>query len=1783
MSKLSYLLIYGAALASMPAHAYTVEETPLGEAVERHLPSDTPFMQWVQDPQRVATDEGDKLETREAIRNELETVKLTGLVPPIRFESGAADIPATTVIALGEILDSMQHRLNVRLHLIGHADTQPLSPALARIYGDNAGLSRERAGEVAEHFQTVLALSAEAISYEWAGDTQPVALNATEAGRALNRRVEVEVWYDEVKERVALEEVLVPHEIKRVKICRMETVCKLRYVDGHSRRARVQNLVAPLHFGAESIDVNDRFVETVRQGFADLSDKQNVVVKFTGFTDDVPLGGRSERIYGTHVGLSKARARRVALAVQETLNLPTAAIDSDGRGATKPLGSNETERGRALNRRVEVEFWYDDPLQELPDEPQLCPDSPGAELVTRVYDPPWGPIDHIEFSAGSPVIATGYPQLLERAMGEISEKANVRLRFVGYTRNERLDRRTALVYGDDIGLSASRARRAMQAVNSEMPLAESEREFEGRGYLYSDDVVNAGFTQGDTSYVKVQVVYDELAMLDDLEGVDITRITRELSPQNPLGLNLMRITVDGKPIDDPQRSSADIQRCTDVAMEEADIQFGFDNLRSAPRLSVTAQPRSVTIRTAEYGSLQERIAADESVAGGDPASGETDTAMDEVVASVEDAAIDVETTDEASAEAGARTGQSDGLDEADATTAAVAIDIPGANIEMDDAGDGAFSRTEGEAVRFRMYTNYAHFIERAEIRIFDNGQSLQSEPLDVVDIELDGVAEWRPPAGRFRAPAYELAYVLRAYGANGNFDETLPRPLWLVYSDANEVDRESVEEGRAGDEALLVAYGENSLARQNIGLASGTVKVQGSGIPANHQVWVAGRPVPVDPKGNFVAEEILPQGTHTVEVAVLDEQGNGELYLRDLELKSDDWFYVGMADLTLSANKTNGPMDVLSGGNAPYDSDSSADGRLAFYVDGRFGEHWRLRASADTREGALDDIFSNFMEKSPDALFRRIDPDYYYPTFGDDGTVEEMAPTMGKFFVRVSESDNYGQWGNFKIGYMQNELAQVDRGLYGANLHYQSDGATSFGEQQFAVDLFTAEPGTIPSREEFRGTGGSLYFLRRQDILAGSERARVEIRDKASGLVTGVLNLTPSLDYDIDYLQGRILLAEPLASTADDSLLIRSGALSGDEAYLVVRYEYTPGFEDIDALSTGGQVHYWLGEHVKVGLTANANEQDDGDNNLHAADVTFRMSAESWLKLQGATSEGLVSTSQYSNDGGFGFYSDDLSSFANVTADAYRADISMGTSDLGFGNARLTFYVQDAEAGYSAPGLFTLRDTRNTGGTFRMPVLDRLSVNAKVDNRVQDQGLQTEAQELNLNYSLSENWDVSAGYRRDERSDISPLVPLTQEQGERTDAVVQLGYDSKADWNTYMFVQDTLSTTGDRPENGRLGAGGSYRVSERLRVNAEISDGDLGEGGKLGTSYLHSDRTSLYLNYTLENERTDNGLRPVRGSQGNLVAGIKSRLSDSTSVYQEERYQHSDTSTGLMHATGITLAPTERLNLGMNTDIGTLQDAFTGAETERRAAGVQIGYGFEALQLSSGIEYRNDNTEQPDQGWSQRKTWLFRNSLKYQMTPSGRLLGKFNHADSASSLGSFYDGGFTEGVIGYAYRPVYHDRINALAKYTYFYNVPGAEQITLTSTPVEFIQKSHIAAVDITYDLFPRFSVGGKYAYRLGLVSLDRENPEFFENNASLYVLRGDWAFRGAWDLLVEGRMLDMPDLNERRNGALMTISRDVGDHVKVGLGYNFSEFSDDLTDYNFNHQGIFLNLTGVM
>ena len=258
------------------------------------------------------------------------------------------------------------------------------------------------------------------------------------------------------------------------------------------------------------------------------------------------------------------------------------------------------------------------------------------------------------------------------------------------------------------------------------------------------------------------------------------------------------------------------------------------------------------------------------------------------------------------------------------------------------------------------------------------------------------------------------------------------------------------------------------------------------------------------------------------------------------------------------------------------------------------------------------------------------------------------------------------------------------------------------------------------------------------------------------------------------------------------------------------------------------------------------------------ADLTLRKSAETWLKMQGGRTRGLASHSLYSNDGGFDFTGSDPTAFNDAEASGYRADLSVGIGDLlKNGKGTLTLYTQEQDAGYSAPGVATLSDRTYYGGTLDLPIGEKLSVVGKADHREQDAGLTLEAAELNVKYQLNDRWSVATGMRGDKREDQRAVVPLTQEQGERTDAVVRVGYDSANKWNAWAFAQQTLSKNGDRQDNGRLGAGTALRIGEKLRLEAEASAGDLGPGGRLGTNYMVSDKTSLYLNYALENERGD--------------------------------------------------------------------------------------------------------------------------------------------------------------------------------------------------------------------------------------------------------------------------------------------------------------------------------------
>jgi flagellar motor protein MotB len=1652
----------------------------IGENTEYLLP-DANFTLWSSGKGEFSLRDDDTVHFQRRVLEDVTRENVVDRVNAMSTVTGEPDISPTSVSRLKVLLSELGEGKRLRLHFVGHTDDQPLSDAAKEQYADGYALSRAQAKMAADYFRRELNLASEQVTYDGKGGSEPLQSNISSEGQLANRRVEVQLWVENVTERTVDEpEVVPPAGVKTVRVCRREPACIVVRKNKDARRMVVNRPVDPIRFDQGTLKLNKADIEQLRVVVNRYRSKPNWQLRFTGHVDSMPISRDARARYGDKQGLSRAHARVAARQVQQALGLEDHQVVYEGVGDTQPIADNALPSGRARNRRVTVALWFDAPEDVLSvSEPQVCPtDADGRDHIAERYLPGGqDPIGPVTYRGGKPVINDQYLTQLNALLERLQDKRNLRIVFAGYTESMLLNRRAAQAYGDNWGLAEARAKKVRDEIQQALKLPAEMLTIEGKGLDESGVIDQGRVLQSPEGYVDIEIWFDVPVPLDENVVAELIKIQRRTDPVNPFSLAPMRVTVDGKRLDASLPHSADVQRCTDVALEQTNIQLRFDGHQTPARLTVTGTPTTIARE------------------------------------------------------------------------------------------DNAETPAAENRVTFQGYTNYPALIAKSEIRLFRAPQSLDDTPHDVIKLDerMRGIwsAKWNSAA--------EYKYVLRVYDSEGRFDETNAQPIRVVKQDALLAGR---EESTAS--ASQRVYGESKLARRNIPMTGGTVTVNADAVPKGHQVWIMSKPAPVDENGKLVSQQIIPKGLHTVEVAVLDPDGNGQVYLRDLGMTHGNWFYTGIADVTVGMDQTTGPASLVSGDDTHYNSGMFTDGRFAFYAKGSTRKGIEITTSVDTEEGDLGSLFSNIMDKNPRALFRRLDQDYegyVYPTFGDDSTTTEDAPTQGKMYFKARKGNNFGVWGNFKAHWLDTDLARVDRGLYGAYGHYQSSDTTSFGEARTRTDTFVAEPGTVRGREEFRGTGGSLYFLRHQDITQGSESVWVEVRDQDSGLVLKTNRLVPGTDYTVDAIQGRVQLSAPLPSTADASQLVQAGSLSGHPVFLVVNYEYVPGLDELESSTVGLRASRWMNDDVKLGFTYHNEDQAGQPQNLTGVDFTWRRSAATYLKFETAVTEGMGEGEFASQDGGYNF--DQVAQPATTgTAGAQRVELVGQMQDfVANSRGRFTAYFQQREAGFSAPGQVTSKDTLQFGGSYTMS-LDKFSdFNVKLDSRSEELGLSTQALSADYGMLFSRNWKMTAGIRHDSRDDNSVVIPTTQTEGDRTDAAVRMTYEKDEDWKAYYFAQATLQRTGTRNANNRLGGGAEYQVNDKLSLLGELSTGDLGMGAKFGADYKLNDNSNLYSTYALDNERDVGGLRVMKG---NFVSGFRAKTSESMSIYGEERYVHGDVPTGLTHAYGVELAPDNDWRYGAAFETGSLRDPNTAAVTDRTALSFTAAHTNDDWRYSGAVEYRVDDTTA-----STRTTYLLKNRLMYQTDPNWNLFGKFNYSDSSSTQGEFYDGKFIETVFGYAFRPVDNDRWNTVMKYTYFHNLPSADQMSGGGTAAEYIQRSHVFAVDTSFDLNKRWTIGGKLAYRMGELSMDRVNPEFFSNRGQLIALRADWHLVHDWDLTIEGRLRNELDAEDARTGMLIGAYHHLGNNLKIGGGYNFADFSDDLTNMDYTTQGLFINIIG--
>ena len=1335
------------------------------------------------------------------------------------------------------------------------------------------------------------------------------------------------------------------------------------------------------------------------------------------------------------------------------------------------------------------------------------------------------------FESGRSELLPATRTRLDTIADGVRGKRNLRFLITGHADTQRLSANARKRYRDNQGLSEARAFEVAQYLRGRLDLSAEAFTIRGAGDRepIAENTTPEGMAKN--RRVELQIWYERedttaAAPAGPIDRDACTSRNAQPSTDTPAPL---RMTLDGQPLTAADAIyEADRQRCVDVATNQHDIQIQFDPLKTEPALNVTASP------------------------------------------------------------------------------------------------DGVLA---GKPVEFVTYSNYVHWIRKAEIRLFLPAQDPRERPLAVLPVQIGSITKWTPDA---TIPADTL-YLLRVYDERGRFDETRLKRLTILDAATTHIDH---------PKDTLAGYGENSLRVHNIPVIGGSVTVSGRNVATGERITALGSEVPVDDHGRFVARQLMPAGVHTIEVDTQTADGVPTHYTRNLTIPKDSWFYVALGEFTASANQTEGPAELVTQDTARYEKATEITGRGAFYAKGKVHDDYLVTLSADTRERPIEDLFSNFTSKDPRFLLERIDEDRAYPVFGDDSTSEWDAPTNGRFYARLERHESRAVWGNFQTAWTGLEFNQFSRGLYGADVLAKSDASTSFGERKATTDMFAAEPGTLNSREEFRGTGGSLYYLHRQDITRGSERLWIEIRDQTSGITLQRTQLVPGIDYEMSYLQGRILLRAPLPSVADGSTLVQLGSLSGNPVYLVSSYEYSPGLNEADSNVYGLRQSTWVNDHVRLGFSGYRQGDAADRQTLGGLDATLRYAPGTYLDVEAARSDG--AGSQLSSiDGGFGF---NQSTTADTRADAKRIQGVFDLSDVApAARGRGSVYWQDRQAGFSGAGALASGDgIEQKGAAFSVPLSQRVSADVKADDR-DATAEHISAQEAAAHVQLSPTWSTSVGARHDHRSnDIPNASALLSQNGDRTDAILRLDYkplpSAAADapsstassaraqaqsdtlnsnpssaraqalastpanipaltprsnsydvtrstvpselaaeinarpstWQAYAYTQATVARTGDRTDNTRTGIGGERQLTDHFRLGGEASAGDGGFGGRVSGDYRVDDRTSLYLAHTMETEREDS---TYRGRFDNTILGGRTKLSDQISVYDEARSGRGAGPESLTNAFGVDLAPNSRWTYGLQFEAGTVSDPLAG-DLERRAAAIAAAYKYQQVKLNSSLEYRKETGTTGN-----RDTWLARNTAAYQVDSDWRLLGKLNLSFSNASKGNFFDGNFVDASLGGAYRPIDNDRWNTLVQYRYYYTLPSPGQVSLGDTLLDYAQRSHVVSLDTIYDLRPWLSVGAKLAERTGELRDTRAGGNWYSSRTDLVVLRGDLHLVRQWDMLLEARRLAVHEAHDARSGVLAAIYRHLTEHVKLGAGYNFTDFSDDLTDLSYRSRGPFLNV----
>ncbi|PID60773.1 MAG: hypothetical protein CSB44_09515 [Gammaproteobacteria bacterium] len=222
---------------------------------------------------------------------------------------------------------------------------------------------------------------------------------------------------------------------------------------------------------------------------------------------------------------------------------------------------------------------------------------------------------------------------------------------------------------------------------------------------------------------------------------------------------------------------------------------------------------------------------------------------------------------------------------------------------------------------------------------------------------------------------------------------------------------------------------------------------------------------------------------------------------------------VGVVELEASDMRADG--NRLPDG---IDEGFETDARASLFLKGtvKGGAHMTLAWDSDKPDDA--------------ELLRDVNPNDFYPTFGDTSQRGFDAQSRSKLYFRLDKDRNSILWGDYltDVGDDFASLSRMQRALTGFNGVLQG--------RRHRLQAFAAEVEEERGLATFRGNGTAMFYsLDGAPIVPHSEVVRLIVRDVTNpGFLVSEKTLTRYVDYTLDPISGLLSFRDPVPSRDED-------------------------------------------------------------------------------------------------------------------------------------------------------------------------------------------------------------------------------------------------------------------------------------------------------------------------------------------------------------------------------------------------------------------------------------------------------------------------------------------------------------------------------------------------------------------------------------------------------------------------------------------------------------------------